>query len=105
MNREKQQLNAALTQERGEMTCEPKPWAECSIEEKIERLREQVKETQQTERYGFERLSDVQRQVGRLNGHTHDATGRAVVGIYDEPKGFDWCGPADAVVKPAKAYF
>lgn len=86
-------------------TSRPKYWAELSIEEKLERLREEVKGTQQSQRYGFERLSDVQRQVGRLNGHTHDASGRAVVGIYDEPNCGQSCAELKDSADPSKVYF
>jgi hypothetical protein len=93
-----------LTGVAGCATRAPKPWVGLSIEEKLERLREQVKEVQQAQRYAFGRISDVQRQVGRLNGHTHDTMGRAVIGIYDEP-GLNECGQPVTADDPAKAYF
>jgi predicted RNase H-like nuclease (RuvC/YqgF family) len=66
-----------------------KGWEDLSIEEKIERTREQVHSLRSEMRYLCGEISESQRQVGRLNMHSHDVTGKPVVAICDEPKGWN----------------
>ncbi len=51
---------------------ENKPWDECGIEEKVERLRGALRDL----RWG---LNDVRRRTAHFENHQHDALGQIVV--------------------------
>ena len=72
-------------------TLAPRPWVEASIEEKLERTREAVKQDRSQLQYIYGRLSELQQQLGRLLSHDH-LGGRVVVPAFEAPK-FD-CGSA-----------
>lgn len=55
----------------------PKPWAECTDAEKIERLKEQM--------LGWIRVCDQLRsQLDALEGHEHNAKGEIVVSLREQ---------------------
>lgn len=61
-----------------------KPWSALSIEEKLERTREQVK-NQAREHEALRRLiSDVYWSVERLQKHSHGVTGEVLVPVTSE---------------------
>lgn len=93
-----EKLTAAQAQQAQQGQCigecnSPRPWVECSIEEKIERTRDQVKGVQNEMRYLYGRISELQRQRGEFLQHRHDmGDGQKVLLPADHPRGDDCCG-------------
>ena len=50
----------------------PSPWDHCGIEEKLERVRNELRQL----RYVWPRLSNFDQRLDQLTDHAHDAQGR-----------------------------
>ena len=89
-------------------TQKPKPWAEASIEDKIERTRQQVKSLQSELRYAFQRISELQSGQRDLVDHRHDMQDGGKVML---PAGRDsldiqaGCDIRKQEIDPSKLYF
>jgi len=55
------------------------PWAECCIEEKLERLREEAINARSNARWHAERLNRTDNQVNCLDNHQHGADGTVLI--------------------------
>src|ERR1051325_2330623 len=90
----------------------PKPWAELSIEEKIERSRDMVKSAHLESNYLRRRIGMVESENRRLRaafeGHQHGVNGAALAPPEDRPKEIIYGETSNAACDssdPAKAYF
>lgn len=69
-------LGAAPTQP---IPCPPRPWAECGIVEKVDRLREELLSQRWFSRHANSEMARVAREINGLSEHSHDALGKPVV--------------------------
>lgn len=108
---EKERSEAEYSKRYAEMGCleQPKPWVELSIEEKIERMREQVKVWAHGQRCLDQRINDLLRLRDDLLEHRHAIEDGGKVMLPMERRkslgGHGDCCTAAQDVDPSKVYF
>ncbi len=97
LQQEVEALNSRLERENLRKT----PWDALSVDQKLERMREIVKETERVARWHSRALQDLQEQIGRLHEHAH-ADGRVMIpAIPKHSGGFG----AEACEQKVEGYF
>jgi hypothetical protein len=71
-----------------------KTWAECPIEQKLERLREELMGNRQQRRWEQERFGRVDEKLRHLENHQHGTDGTVMVRTRDLERGYAECGQA-----------
>ena len=68
-----------------------KPWTDCGIEEKLERLRNEIVGARHAVRWNNDRHSRNEEQLRRLQHHQHGGDGTVVVRVQDIDRGYGEC--------------
>lgn len=65
-----------------------KPWAECGIEQKLERLRNEIMEARHAVRWNNDRHARNENKLHLLEQHQHGADGAVMVRTRDIERGY-----------------
>jgi hypothetical protein len=69
-----------------------KPWTDCGIEAKLERLRNEILGARHAVRWNNERHARNEEQLRRLQHHQHGGDGTVVIRVQDIERGYGECG-------------
>jgi hypothetical protein len=86
------QTAGAYQQELAAKAAAQKPWAECGIEEKLDRLRNEIMDARRAVRWNNDRHARNEEQLRRLQHHQHGGDGTVVVRIQDLDRNYNECG-------------
>lgn len=76
------------------VAAEQKPWAEAPIEQKLERLRDELLAARQMRRWEHERFGRIDEKLRHLEFHQHGGDGTVMVRARDLERGYGECGQA-----------
>lgn len=71
-----------------------KPWAEIPIEQKLERLQEELLGARRDRRWQYERFARIDEKLRHLDSHQHGNGGTVMVRARDMQRGYGEAGQA-----------
>lgn len=79
---------------------QPPPWADCSIEQKIERLRVEVMNTRQFQKWNRNHFEGIETRLGLFEHHQHGIDGTVLVRPRDVERGYGVTGAVENIYDP-----